>query len=136
MTQDEDYLRMLAIGHYVVGGILALVACIPLFQVIVGLLMVFRPEIFGDPSKQPPIIGWLFAGFAAILVFVGWILAILILRAAHCLQRRKHHTYCLVVAGVACLFMPMGTALGVSTFIVLSRPGVKALFGQPIPATR
>ena len=126
---------MLAIGHYVVGGLLALVACIPLIHVTVGLMIVFRPEMFGDPAKQPAIIGWLFAGFGALFVLAGWALAILIIWAARCLQRRKHYTFCLVAAGFACLFMPMGTALGVFTFIVLSRPGVKALFGQPPRAT-
>ena len=35
-----------------------------------------------------------------------------------------------MVAGLNCLHMPLGTLLGVFTFIVLARPSVQALFEQ------
>ncbi len=35
----------------------------------------------------------------------------------------------LVMAGIECLFMPFGTALGVFTIIVLIRDDVKTMFG-------
>jgi hypothetical protein len=38
------------------------------------------------------------------------------------------------MAAIACLFMPLGTILGVFTIIVLIRPNVKALFEQSAPA--
>jgi hypothetical protein len=37
------------------------------------------------------------------------------------------------MAGVACLFMPFGTVLGIFTIIVLVRPQVKALFDTMAP---
>lgn len=131
MTQDEDHLRMLAIGHYVVGGLLAFVACIPLIHLTIGLMIVFRPEMFGDPAKQPAIIGWLFAGIAAVLILAGWFLAILIICAGRCLHRHRYYTFCFIMACLACMFMPIGTALGVLTLIVLVRPTVKQLFEKP-----
>jgi hypothetical protein len=36
------------------------------------------------------------------------------------------------MAGVECLFMPVGTVLGVFTIIVLVRDSVKELFGRPV----
>ena len=36
--------------------------------------------------------------------------------------------YCLVMAGIECLFMPFGTVLGVFTIIVLMRESVKEMF--------
>jgi hypothetical protein len=36
--------------------------------------------------------------------------------------------FCLVTAGLACLFQPVGLVLGVFTFLVLLRPSVKILF--------
>ncbi len=43
--------------------------------------------------------------------------------------------FCLVMACVACLFMPFGTVLGVFTIIVLARPSVQTLFSRPaVPA--
>ena len=53
--------------------------------------------------------------------------------AGRYLARRERYTFCLVVAGVECMFMPFGTVLGVFTIIVLSRPSVKDLFGA-LPA--
>lgn len=53
--------------------------------------------------------------------------------AGRSLSRRRHYVFCLVAAGLACLSFPLGTALGVFTFMVLQRPSVKALFG-PSPA--
>ena len=37
--------------------------------------------------------------------------------------------FCLVVAGIECLLIPLGTVLGVFTILVLLRPGTKTLFG-------
>ena len=42
------------------------------------------------------------------------------------LQRR--YLLCMIVAGLACLFTPIGTILGVFTLVVLLRPQVKAAF--------
>ena len=39
----------------------------------------------------------------------------------------------MVVAGVACTFAPLGTALGVFTIIVLMRDSVKELFEAGTP---
>ena len=36
------------------------------------------------------------------------------------------------MAGIECIFMPVGTVLGVFTIIVLVRNSVKALFGMPV----
>ena len=44
------------------------------------------------------------------------------------LHTQRSHTYCFVVACFECLWMPFGTALGVFTLIVLSKPTVKELF--------
>lgn len=41
----------------------------------------------------------------------------------------------MVVAGVSCLSIPLGTALGVFTFIVLSRPSIVRLFEEQSPLT-
>lgn len=48
--------------------------------------------------------------------------------AGRALAQRRRYTFCLVIAGVACMFMPFGTVLGVFTIIVLLRDSVKELF--------
>jgi hypothetical protein len=46
------------------------------------------------------------------------------------LAQQRRYTFCLVIAGLLCIFIPFGTVLGVFTIVVLVRPSVKALFEQ------
>lgn len=131
MNQDAEQLRLIGIFHFVCAGLAALAACIPIIHFTAGLMMVFGPEIFGNSNNPPPpFLGWLFMGFAAVFILLGWTFAALLAWAGRCVQQRKHYTFCFVMAAVACLFTPFGTALGVFTLIVLSRPTVKALFNS------
>jgi hypothetical protein len=83
-------------------------------------------------GKAPPaFMGWLFMLMGATFVTLGWSLAGLVLYAGRSIKARRRHTFCLVVAGLCCLFMPFGTMMAVFDFIVLSRPTVKALFSPP-----
>ena len=50
---------------------------------------------------------------------------------ARFLVQRRNHRFCLVLAGVTCLFMPLGTILGVFTLIVLMRDSVQQSFQSP-----
>ena len=129
MNQDEQQLHLLSIFHYVCAGMVALFACFPIIHLVIGLVMVFHPQAFGSAKEQPPaFFGWAFVGIASVAILMGWTLAVLLAWAGRCLGRRVHYMFCLVVAGVSCLFMPVGTVLGVFTIIVLMRPSVKALF--------
>lgn len=133
-TQDEEHLRLLSIFHYVCAGLIALFACIPIFHLVFGLLMIFRPEVFGPSRNQPPaFVGWVFAVLGGAFILMGWIFAGLLVRAGRCLARRRHYMFCFVIACIACVFMPFGTILGVFTLIVLIRPSVKNLFERGIP---
>ena len=62
------------------------------------------------------------------LLLIFWTLAALIIVAGRFLARSKHYRFCKVMAGVSCVWLPLGTALGVFTLIVLRRPSVKKLF--------
>ena len=92
-----------------------------------GLFLIFGREAF-DGEPPPKFMGWLFVTIGAVFVLAGWTLTILLIVAGRFLKRRKHLVFCIVVAGISCLFMPVGTVLGVFTIIVLSKPTVKALF--------
>ena len=51
---DGEHLRLLSIFHYVVGGLAALFACIPLVHLAMGVFMIIAPGKFGPSSNQPP----------------------------------------------------------------------------------
>lgn len=132
INRDEEHLRLLVIFHYVCAGLAACFACLPIIHLIIGLLMLLRPQVFGPGKDQPPpFVGWLLVLIASGLILAGWTFAGCLAWAGRCLGRRRHYLFCLIMAGVACLFMPFGVVLGVFSIIVLVRPSVKALFVQP-----
>jgi len=132
---DQQHLKVLSIFHYVVAGMAALFACIPILHLVVGLVLLFAPSALGPNSSPPPMfIGAFFVGFASIFILTGWMFAVLVFLSGRFLSSRRHYTFCLVMAGVECVFMPFGTVLGVFTILVLIRPSVKELF-TPRPSS-
>ena len=125
--QDEEHLRVLSICHYVLGGITALFACIPFIHVALGLAMVLGKL---DAGKNPPpeAFGWIFVIMGGFFILAGWTLAVLLLLGGRNLARRRGRGFCTAVAALSCLFMPLGTILGVFTLVVLNRPTVRRLF--------
>ena len=130
-SQDGEHLRLLSIFHYVVGGLMALFACIPLIHVAIWAMLLLNPDALNKGQAQPfpaQMVGFMFVAIGSVIVLGGWLVAGLILTAGRFLDRRKHHTFCVVVAGLSCIFFPFGTALGVFALIVLLRPAVKEMF--------
>ncbi len=129
MSQDSEHLKLLAIFHYVVAGMTALFACIPFIHFFMGLALVTGAFGSTDPEARPVGIGLMV--IAGLFILAGWTLAVLIAYAGRSLQTRRRYTYCLVMGGIECIFMPVGTVLGVFTIIVLMRDSAKELFGRP-----
>jgi uncharacterized membrane protein len=129
-TQDEQHLQILSIFQYIVGGLAALFASIPLIHLFIGIGIVIagltQPSVEGPPVW----FGLFFIGIASIIMLFGWAFAICIGLTGWFMAKRKHYTFCLVMAGVECMFNPFGTVLGVFTILTLVRPSVKAMF-QP-----
>lgn len=127
MDTDREHLRLLAIFHYVVGALAAFFACIPLIHVAVGIIVL----IAGKQGNGPPAaFGWLFILIGGFVFVLGWAFAATVVLSGFYISKRRHYLFCLVMAGVECVFMPFGTVLGVFSLIVLTRESVKPLFGQ------
>jgi hypothetical protein len=131
LQADAEQLRILSICHYVVAGMQALFGCTPIFHFLAGAFMLFGPGLSGKSGNGgAAIVGGFFMTFAGLWMLVCWTLATCVVIAGRNLIERKHHMFCLVVAGVmAAMCIPLGTALGVFTIIVLVRPSVKQAFG-------
>ena len=126
---DAEHLKLISVFHYVVAGMAALFACIPLIHLALGLLLVLTPGKFGPPSNSPPaFLGFFFIVIAGFFILAGWTFAILVALNGRFLSQRRRYTFCFVMACVECMFMPFGTVLGVFTIMVLMRSTVKELF--------
>ena len=131
MNQDKERLRLLAIFHYIVTGLAALLSFFPLLYTTIGAIFIFVAR-HGTPKPgedlPPEFLGWIFVGLGLFLFLLGIAMAICILIAGRCLSLRRCYSFALVMACIECLFIPFGTILGVFTIIALSRESVKALF--------
>ena len=134
LSKDREQLKLLAIFHYVIAALAVGVGGFFLIYAALGGVMLHRPDLFTDhgQSEPPPaFIGGLFVGLGVGIFAAAVGFAVALAVAGRSLWRQVRHTYCLVVAGLCCLFTPWGTVLGIFTLVVLMRPSVKALFGRP-----
>ncbi|WP_445392618.1 hypothetical protein ACUDTH_03720 [Stenotrophomonas pavanii] len=139
-VQDADHLRMLAIAHYVVGGLIVLFSMIFIVHIVIGIAALsgalpFESDGQTASQQEQRLVGWVFTLMGCAIVFGGITLGTFVIYAGRCLARRRRHLLCLIAAGLACLFTPVGTVLGVFSLITLLRPQVKAAFDAPATAT-
>jgi hypothetical protein len=131
---DLEHLKLLAIFHYIVGGLMMFFACFFIFHLVFGLVMVFNPDAFhgskGQPSPPPVWLGIVFAMMGGIGLLGGWTVGGLMIYSGRCLSKQRRRIFSLVMAALACMFMPFGTLLGVFTIIVLQRDSVRRLYGE------
>ena len=125
-AQEVEYLKLASIFHYVVGALAMLVACIPFLHLFVGVGLATGAFDATEPPARA--IGVVVAVIAVLFILSGWAFGVALIVAGRYLATYRHHTYCLVMAAVACIFMPFGTVLGVLTIILLMRPSVRSLF--------
>ena len=134
MDQDREHLKLLAVFHYVVALFVALFSMLPFVHLLIGLGMVSGSLAARPAEPGAAIVGWFLVVFAGFFIGCGIAFAGCLAFAGKSLQEQKRYLYCIVIAGLSCMFAPFGTVLGVFTLVVLLRPSVKALFGYGQPA--
>ncbi len=127
---NRQHLNALSICHYVMGGLTALSSTLGLIYVVLGIVVITSPSTMSGGSGAPPpaLMGWMFLLIGSGVVTIGWTYSVLIIMGGRFLARHKHRLFCMVMAGVSCAWVPLGTLLGVFTLVVLLRPSVKELF--------
>ena len=129
-NKDQQQLDLLGVFHYIVGGITALFSLMPMIHICIGLMVVFGALPWHNGQEDfPALFGWLFVIMGAVAMVMGLGISVCILIAGTKLRKRRNRVFCMVVAGMECLFMPFGTILGVFTLVALCQDSVKELFG-------
>ena len=130
---DESHLKLLAIFHLVLGG-LGLLGLIAQFgQYTLMDLFFFNPEIWESKGESPPPEAFLamshwFKWFMLVMGIWTAISSVLDLISGFCLLKRKYRMFSLIIAGINCIHIPLGTILGVFTIVVLVRESVKEIY--------
>jgi len=73
-------------------------------------------------------------GMVIAMITLGLAFAVCLVVAGRKLAQQSGYTFCLVMAALSCLVVPLGTVLGVFTILVLLRPTVKERFAAATPA--
>jgi hypothetical protein len=131
---DEEHLRLLGIFHYVYAGFQGLVLLGLLgYMLVIGVAfgVVSSNTIPGraTPSGPPPQVVLGFLG--AVLGCSGTFMALNIFAnvlSGKFLREHRKRMFCMIVAGIDCLSVPLGTLLGVFTLVVLCRDTVREAY--------
>ena len=149
--RDEEHLKGLVVGHYIMAGLSALGAVQVLVYGLLGrkLLQQLDEDLnaglgdltdatgMGDPSMSAAA---MFEGLDSAVMVLMVSLGVLSIATtvgfwwvARMLGRRQWWTFCYLTGWGELFFVPFGTILGIFTLIVLSRPSVKQHFGVGLP---
>jgi hypothetical protein len=126
MTINEQ-VRILAIFHYVVGGMQALFGCFGFIHLFIGVSFILNPDAWHtSPSDAPPQwFGIVFALVGGGVILLGWVLGFLTILSGRFISRRVHRTFSIVMGAVNCAMIPFGTVLGVFDIILLTKDELK-----------
>jgi hypothetical protein len=155
--RDLEHLKLLAIGHYLYGALTMACSSFFIVYIVIGYMALKNPAMFNPPATTgpastapsaplpprapapppgppPQLFGWMFAGMGTTAVVVGWTTGILTIISGRCIRKQRARLFSMIVAGLNCLNVPLGTALGVLTYLVLLRDTVVRMYrdgGQP-----
>lgn len=136
MNQDIEQIKIISIFHFVVAAIAGLFACFPIFHLLMGISMLTGSFFQGEtPTGMPfpfSLFGLMFTLIPAAIILLGWAFAIGLGISGYFLLKKQHYLFCMVMAGISCVFTPFGTVLGVFTIVILTRQSVKELFHYPV----
>ncbi|MGE0640898.1 MAG: hypothetical protein AB7G12_00940 [Thermoanaerobaculia bacterium] len=124
-----DDLQFLAMFHYSIGAMAAMVALVPALHlfVVTSLTAAGEPvdsvlvQLLGENGAA------VMAGF--LLVF-GIALGGLLVAAGMKMAKGRHLRFCIFASVLGLLFVPFGTMLGLVTLPLLRRPALRALFSD------
>jgi low temperature requirement protein LtrA len=132
-AKDVKQLNMLATLHYAYGVLLAIGALCMLMVLMAGIKAEFgsalEPQGVYESHQQ---ISWgpILISFGAIGFVGSVLLTAATMRAARRLENQARRGFCIVVAAINSLSVPLGTVLGIVTIVTLMRPSVMQLFDQ------
>lgn len=137
LAVDRQHLQLLMIFHFVLAGFALLGIALLLVHYLLFSSFFMNPQMWQDAQHHQQLPGppfpaqeffkifiwmYIFFGLWGLLAVVANILSGIFLK------KRTNRTFCLAVAGLNCLHIPLGTVLGIFTIVVLVRPSIAELY--------
>ncbi len=127
MDRDQRHLKILS-QFQILYGILNLFVSYFYYQEIFLIVDKIRRAL---EESHPELEVALWLGFGFVFFLIGIVILFCIILTGQSLARYQNYHFCLIVAALECLIIPVGTILGIFTILVLRRDSVKALFAAP-----
>jgi hypothetical protein len=126
---DNEHLHLLSVFHFIGAGLSVLAMGFLVLHYTIMNYVFSNPDMWKGQKNPPPpelfhfLIWFYVAAWVFLLVFV-----VLNILSGFYLRQRRNRMFSLVVGGLNCIHVPLGTALGVFTIMVLSRESVRDLY--------
>ena len=131
---DDDHLRLLAIFHFLMAAmsLLGLLFIAGHFYIMHSVFA--NPEIWKNqkgggsppPAELMDMFQWMYL-VMALFILAGGVINFL---SALYLRKKTNRVFSMVIAGINCMHMPLGTLLGVFTLMVLTRDSVRDAYND------
>lgn len=139
-AKDDGHLKLLSIFYYVNAGLMTLALVFTVLHYVMMRFMFTNKAMLdnvesAEDSAALEQMGSMFNVMAWFYVVIGlWILTQMIVNflAARYIKQKTNKVFTMIVAGINCLNMPLGTALGIFTFILLSRATIAAAYQRKL----
>lgn len=132
---DTEHLRLLAMFHFVAAALSLVGVLLSLLYFVMFQAIFANPAVWAQSQQAPPPAELMTFFRTFLALFVGWFLVSCIgnLLSGLFMRARRHRTFSMVIAAINCLHIPIGTMLGIFTFIVLGRESVRTLYRDSGP---
>ncbi|HEY4156705.1 MAG TPA: hypothetical protein VGM29_01365 [Polyangiaceae bacterium] len=125
LAKDDQDLKVLSILHFVYAGIIAFTGILLVAYLVIAAALVASTSSAAKPSAgEAAVVGTVFIVIFGSLILLLWVKAALLVYSGLSLRKLERKLLSQIVAVLACINLPFGTALGVYTLVVLSRPSI------------
>ena len=132
---DDENLRLLRICYFIAAGLTAITSVLMLLYMLMFTFIFTQISAQPGADMPPAFVGRIIGVVGAVLFLIMIGIAVMHCLTAIRLKEKRSRIFCMVVAGITCASIPMGTLLGIWTILVLSRPTVKQAFEEKQPAS-
>ncbi len=145
--KDEEHLKLLGVFNYVFAGLLLFGTLMVVPQIFMMRSGAFQEAIEqartdalerhgGEVSAPPEVfdhVETFFTVFLTVWIIISLIGAVLSFLSGRSLRQQRNRGLSYVVAALQCIVVPLGTVLGIFTFVVLGRATVQKLYNRGSP---
>jgi len=128
--RDAEHLKLLAMFHFILAALGLLGIAFLAFHFAVMRAIFMNPEMWKNEKSGPPpeilfkMLIWGYA-FGAVVILTSGVLNLI---SGLFIRKRRHRMFSIIIGGLNCLHVPLGTLLGVFTILILSRDSVRKIY--------